>query len=279
MKSNFLLRTITGVIFAIVMIAGIWSHPYTFLALFSIIVYLTLREFYTLISGSAKVQIHAPINGLAGVYLFVASFLYAQGSANETIFLPYLFYIVATFTVELYRNTDTPILNWAYTLLGQIYIALPFSLLNTLIFENCAMANTIFNPLIVLSIFFFVWSNDTGAYLVGSKLGKHRLMEQISPKKSWEGFFGGIAFVVLAAVIFHALFNTYSLELWIGLGVITAIFGVWGDLCESLFKRKIDVKDSGNILPGHGGMLDRFDAVLLAIPAVVIFINLYRLIF
>jgi phosphatidate cytidylyltransferase len=178
-------------------------------------------------------------------------------------------------------------------MLSQLYIALPFSLLNVLAFNATPDGQIAFNTLLPLSVFIFLWVNDSGAYCVGSLLGRHKLFPRISPGKSWEGSIGGALFVLLAAFAIGWLDNMQVADLdhalpfsrgmlsipeWAGLGLTVVVFGTWGDLVESLFKRTLGIKDSGSILPGHGGMLDRFDSSLLAIPAAVVYLYTLTLI-
>ena len=168
-------------------------------------------------------------------------------------------------------------------MLSQMYIALPFSMINVLAFETSTFDGQIhYDMLLPLSIFIFLWTNDTGAYCSGSLFGKHKLFPRISPAKSWEGSIGGGIFVIIAAIIIGYLANDgaahrLSIPGWVGLGLVVTFFGTWGDLVESLFKRTLGVKDSGTILPGHGGMLDRFDSSLMAIPAAVIYLYTLQL--
>jgi phosphatidate cytidylyltransferase len=164
-------------------------------------------------------------------------------------------------------------------MMAQMYIALPFSLLNTLAFHSTPQGFVAYDAVLPLSVFVFLWMNDTGAYLCGSLLGKHKLFPRISPGKSWEGSIGGGILVIAIAVLVWYLTEQYQLNQlgltaieWAGLGLTVVVFGTWGDLVESLFKRTLGIKDSGNILPGHGGMLDRFDSSLLAIPAAVVYL-------
>jgi phosphatidate cytidylyltransferase len=164
-------------------------------------------------------------------------------------------------------------------MMAQLYIALPFSLLNTLAFHLTPQGLVTYDAVLPLSVFVFLWMNDTGAYLCGSLLGKNKLFPRISPGKSWEGSIGGGILVIAIAVLVWYLTEQYQLNQlglsaleWAGLGLTVVIFGTWGDLVESLFKRTLGIKDSGNILPGHGGMLDRFDSSLLAIPAAVVYL-------
>ena len=163
-------------------------------------------------------------------------------------------------------------------MLSQLYIALPLSLLGVLAFRSVG-SDIVYTWHVPLSVFVFLWINDTGAYICGSLLGKHKLFPRISPGKSWEGSIGGGILVIAIAVLVWYLteqYNMNDLQLsaieWAGLGLTVVIFGTWGDLIESLFKRTLGIKDSGNILPGHGGMLDRFDSSLLAIPAAVVYL-------
>ena len=190
-------------------------------------------------------------------------------------FVPYLITVVYLFVSEIYQKNDDAINDWAYTMLSQMYVALPFACINMLAFRYDA-GETKYGLLLPLSIFVFLWCNDTGAYLSGSLLGKHKLFPRISPAKSWEGSIGGAVFVLVAAAIVGLLTgdgtSPLSIPVWLGLGLVVVVFGTLGDLVESLFKRTLGIKDSGNILPGHGGMLDRFDSSLMAIPASVIYI-------
>ena len=190
------------------------------------------------------------------------------------VFIPYLVTIIYLLVTELYSKQPDPINNWAYTMLSQMYIALPFSLINVLAFTATPDGRVMFNTILPLSVFIFLWTNDTGAYCIGSLLGRHKLFPRISPGKSWEGSVGGALFVLAAAwaisyFLDGAILTTIQ---WLGLGLVVAVFGTWGDLVESLFKRTLGIKDSGNILPGHGGMLDRFDSSLIAIPAAVVYL-------
>jgi phosphatidate cytidylyltransferase len=222
------------------------------------------------------VQVNQFISTVAGVYLFLAMAGHCSGYVNtDTVFIPYLITIIYLLIAELYLKAKDPINNWAYTMLPQLYIALPFSMLNVLAFPQAGS----YSFVLPLSVFVFLWMNDTGAYLCGSLLGRHKLFPRVSPGKSWEGSIGGGLLVVGIAILVWYLLNTYVPEQanlnmwqWAGLGLTVVVFGTWGDLVESLLKRTLGIKDSGNILPGHGGMLDRFDSSLLAIPAAVVYL-------
>ncbi len=226
------------------------------------------------------VSVNRFISTVAGVYLFLAVAGWRTGiCSNFIVMVPYILTIVYLFISELYLKSKNAINDWAYTMLGQMYIALPLSLINILGFEvNRYGTGVNYDMLLPLSIFVFLWINDSGAYCSGSLFGKHKLFPRISPGKTWEGSIGGGLLVLIVAGVIGYLANQGSdphqlnMVEWIGLGAVVVFFGTWGDLVESLFKRTIGVKDSGKILPGHGGMLDRFDSSLMAIPAAVIYL-------
>lgn len=286
MKSNFIQRTITGVLFVAVLVGCILYSPLTFGILFALISALSVHEFGHIVNQSGVVSINKNITSLGGAYLFLALMSYSTYATDARVFLPYLVLLLYLMITELYLKKENPIGNWAYSMLSQLYVALPFALLNLLAFRNApATSSVVYNPVLPLSIFVFIWLSDTGAYCVGSLIGKHRLFERISPKKSWEGSIGGGVFSIASSFVFAFLFpfghaveaggaamSIASTLQWAGLAVVVVIFGTWGDLTESLMKRQLGIKDSGNILPGHGGMLDRFDSALMAIPAAVIYL-------
>ena len=269
--NNFIVRTITGVLFVAVLVCS-FLRPQAMVLLFALITGLTIWEFTGLVNERENVTVNRLISTVAGVYFFFAVAGFSSDLTPSAVFIPYL-------VAELYLKNDDPIQSWAYTMMAQIYIALPFSLLNTLAFHLAPQGYVAYDPILPLSVFVFLWMNDTGAYLCGSLLGKHKLFPRISPGKSWEGSIGGGILVIAVAVLVWYLADQYQLNQlglsaveWAGLGLTVVIFGTWGDLVESLFKRTLGIKDSGNILPGHGGMLDRFDSSLLAIPAAVVYL-------
>ena len=274
---NFIVRTITGIIFVAAIVAS-FLRPEAMVLLFSIVTGLTIWEFTGLVNGNVNVNVNRFISTAAGVYFFYAMTYFCSdlygGSAKSVVFIPYLVTIIYLLVAELYLKQEDPIADWAYTMLSQMYIALPFSLLNVLAFTATPQGTVNFNTLLPLSVFVFLWINDTGAYCTGSLIGRHKLFPRISPGKSWEGSIGGALFVIAAAWAVSYFLDGVMLTTveWIGLGLVVVIFGTWGDLVESLFKRTLGIKDSGNILPGHGGMLDRFDSALLAIPAAVVYL-------
>ncbi|WP_072541741.1 phosphatidate cytidylyltransferase [Bacteroides mediterraneensis] len=275
MKSNFIQRAITGVIFVGVLIGCILGGPISFSLLFALITALTIHEFGTIVSKQPDVEINKPICMLAGVFLFFGFAYLGVMPGQSEILIPYLFLLIYLLVSELYLKKKNPLNNWAYTMMSQVYIALSFSMLNVLAYHSVGGTSPYqiqYNPILPLSIFIFTWINDTGAYCTGMLFGKHRLFERISPKKSWEGSIGGGVFSISAAILMAHFFPFMSIGVWIGLALTVVVFGTWGDLTESLLKRTLGIKDSGNILPGHGGMLDRFDSTLMAVPAAVVYL-------
>lgn len=276
--NNFIVRTITGILFVAVVVCS-FLRPQAMVMLFALITGLTIWEFTGLVNEREKVTVNRLISTVAGVYFFFAVAGFSSDLTPSAVFIPYLVSIIYLMVAELYLKNEDPIHDWAYTMMAQLYIALPFSLLNTLAFHLTPQGLVTYDAVLPLSVFVFLWMNDTGAYLCGSLLGKHKLFPRISPGKSWEGSIGGGILVIAVAVLVWYLTEQYQLNQlglsaleWAGLGLTVVIFGTWGDLVESLFKRTLGIKDSGNILPGHGGMLDRFDSSLLAIPAAVVYL-------
>lgn len=272
---NLLLRSLTGIVFVAVLIGGFLYGALTFAILFALIAILATCEFAQVMNKQDRISINTFISCVATAYLFFAFFGYCSNLTPSAVFIPYLVLIIYLLTSELYLKKKAPLNNWAFTMLGQMYVALPFALLNVLAFSNSSNAlnpeSIIYNGFIPLSVFIFLWMSDTGAYCFGSMFGKHRLFPSISPKKSWEGFFGGLLVAVGSSQLM-ALNTTLNRWEWLGLSLIVVLFGTWGDLVESLLKRQLNIKDSGNMLPGHGGILDRFDSSLLAIPAAVVYL-------
>ena len=274
---NFIVRTITGVLF-VAAVVTCFLNPRAMALFFALVTGLTIWEFTGLVNERPGVSMNRFISTVAGVYLFLAMAGYNSGITPSTVFIPYLVSINYLLVAELYLKAEDPILNWAYTMMSQLYIAMPFSLLNVLAYRWNGV-EVQYTYLVPLSVFVFLWMNDTGAYLCGSLLGRHKLFPRISPGKSWEGSIGGGLLVIAIAVLVWYITEQYGVNdlglsacEWAGLGLVIVIFGTWGDLIESLFKRTLGIKDSGNILPGHGGMLDRFDSSLLAIPAAVVYL-------
>ena len=277
-QKNFIVRTITGTLFVAIMVAG-FLNPKAMVFLFALITGLSVWEYTGLVNGIDDVRVNRFISTVAGVYLFLAVAAWRMGLvANFIIVVPYLLTIVYLFVSGLFTCSKNPVADWAYTMLGQMYVALPLSMINILAFEVDGQWGENFDSLLPLSIFIFLWTNDSGAYCCGSLLGRHKLFPRVSPGKSWEGSIGGCVLVLAVAALIGWWANNGDMKhqlgmaAWMGLGLVVVVFGTLGDLVESLFKRTLGIKDSGNLLPGHGGMLDRFDSALMAIPAAVIYL-------
>ena len=251
---NLITRTITGVLFVAIMVTC-FLRPLAMVFVFALITSLTLWEYAGLVNENKSTSVNRFISTVAGTYFFLAVAGVNSGFiGTNAVFVPYLLTIVYLFISELYTKANDPINNWAYTMFGQMYIALPLSMINVLAFRQ-AGNETYFYYLLPLSVFIFLWTNDTGAYCSGSLFGKHKLFPRISPAKSWEGSIGGGILVLLVAALIGYLETqsdapiNLSIPQWLGLGLVVVVFGTWGDLVESLFKRTIGIKDSGNILP------------------------------
>mgnify|MGYP000009632142 FL=1 len=275
--SNLVVRSLTGIVFVAVLVGGTLYSPLTFTVLFALITGLSVWEFSTNVNNHAGASVNRLINTVAGVYLFLAFSGYCADFVKPDAFIPYLVSIMYLLISELYLQKRNPLKNWAYAFASQIYVALAFSLLNVLAFQYNPLINrTEFLPIYALSIFIFLWTSDSGAYLCGSMLHKYfpaKLFPRISPNKSWVGSIGGgLLCLVAATLLWHFNPGTLPLLHWLGLGLTVCVFGTWGDLVESLFKRQLGIKDSGHVLPGHGGLLDRIDSSLLAIPAAVLYL-------
>ena len=274
--SNFLLRTISGTLFVISIIGSLIIGQYTFLIVFGGILVLSMYEFYNL-SFKARIRPQFFIGILIGLSLFIGTYLFAVGVIEPIFLLGFIPLASCIFIFELFRNQKHPFHNIAYTFLGIIYIAIPITFFNFIVFNDSAIQNS-YSYEILLSYFILIWANDTGAYLFGVSIGKHRLFPRVSPKKSWEGFFGGLIFATIVAWGISLFYHNINFAHWFAIGIIGAIIGVFGDLVESMFKRSLDVKDSGKFLPGHGGVLDRFDSVFLSAPIVFAYLKIMMLV-
>lgn len=264
MFKNLLIRALSGAVFITLMIAAILVPPYCFGGLFLVVTLLGLREFYSLADKMGSVDLDKWLAIVGGLVLYVSVFVDCFCSMN--IYGLYVLCVVAIFVLELFRKRINPIKNIAISLMGHFYIALPMCAMTMIEKEH---------PIFVLAFFFMIWASDTGAYLTGMCFGKHKMFERVSPKKTWEGLFGGFVFALLVGLIFGQYVDdsaSLSLFQWLAFSVVVFVFGTLGDLIESLFKRTLNVKDSGAIMPGHGGVLDRFDSALLAAPVVSVFI-------
>ncbi|MGF1583978.1 MAG: phosphatidate cytidylyltransferase [Bacteroidales bacterium] len=267
---NLLQRAITGALFGALVFGTIFAGSIAFLIFYLVLLILTLLEFYKL-AETKGVHVQKFTGLLASVVFFLFMFGYSSGY-SELRFLSVLFvFPPVAMIAELYRKKDNPFNNLVWTFFGIIYIAVPFSLLNMIIFSGGESGDQ-YNPNILAGIFILIMVNDTAAYLVGVPFGRHRLFESVSPKKTWEGTIGGGLTVLAASFLIKSIFPLPGHSSWMVIAAIIAVFGIYGDLLESLYKRGLGVKDSGKLLPGHGGVLDRVDAWLFVIPIVWVYL-------
>ena len=266
-KSNLITRTITALLYGLMLIASLVINHYTFYIFFFVVLVLGLKEFYQL-AEKKDVKPQKILGFIMAIGMYISSYLV---HVNEKMCYLTLNLVLAItfllFAVELFRNKEISFVNIGITFLGIIYIALPLSLLTFLAYDT----NYQYSYHLILSIFILVWLSDVGGYFAGINFGKHKLLERISPKKTWEGVAGGLALSIIGSYILGQLFPIMNIYMWLLLGVLVCLSSVIGDLIESMLKRSAKIKDSGNLLPGHGGILDRFDSVLFVIPIVYIF--------
>lgn len=262
-------RVISALLGASVIVSALVYGEWTYFVVFLSISTLAQWEFYRLV----RFQSYVPVR-LLGVFigglLFVLSFLIEKGVLDSKYY--FLIFPIACmiFLIKLYKKKDTnPFINIAFFYLGISYVALPFTLMNIIVFNHGDYSFQILLGLLVI-----IWASDTGAYFTGSAFGKTKLFERISPKKSWEGSIGGAVIAVGFAILLSRFYTDLSLYEWIIISIIVVVAGTYGDLVESLFKRSMSIKDSGNIIPGHGGFLDRFDSLILSVPFIVVFLKL-----
>lgn len=272
--NNFKQRAVTALFFAAAMIFCLLNGQWTFLAVLMAILILGVFEFYKLIrSESVDPQTYSGV--IISLSIFIISLMVMRYDWNITRFLFIAPLVTSVFIMELYRHRQHPFLNIAVTLGGMFYLTLPVVTMMMIGFgfnSNLMTSQEHYSGTIIMGMILCLWASDTGAYLIGSKFGKTKLFERISPNKTWEGFFGGMLFSCFAAYLNEQLFGLMSLTDWLVVAVITVVTGTLGDLVESMLKRSVNVKDSGNLLPGHGGILDRFDGLLVSAPFVCFYL-------
>lgn len=275
MQQQMKIRIITAAIFVAVMLAGMFGGAYTYLLVFGMINFLCLWEFYDMVlpEEGDKNILKKSLTLALGMFPFIITGLADLEliSVDNRLFLKLsILYIVGfylNFVLELFKPSSSPLNYLGLTTLGIIYISSAFTVLNLIVFES-----GIYQMHIVMGIILLVWSNDAAAYFVGSSMGKNYLFPRISPKKTWEGTIGGGLITLIIAYPVSLVFPQLSLGIWIGVTIVIVIFGGIGDLVESMIKRSKFVKDSGGLLPGHGGFLDRFDAFIFCVPFVAAFL-------
>lgn len=278
--SNLLRRTLTAVWIVIFILGGFWLHPVSFFITGLVLMAGTQYEYYSIIKGTGITPRTIP-GLIAGASVYTLSALVSSGTVDSKWFLLILPLLSVIMTIELFRKEGSPFDNLAHTFFPLLYSVIPFSLFPFAAFSGSPMhfllpsGTPLASPGIIVGFFLILWANDTGAYLTGVTIGRHRLMERISPKKSWEGFFGGLVIAALAAWLLSGWLGIFGPGGWIIISVIISITGTFGDLVESMLKRSTGIKDSGSIMPGHGGFLDRFDSTLISFPFVYLFISLF----
>lgn len=267
--NNLTQRLVTGFIGAGLVIYASYFSEWTYFLVFLVICCLSIFEFYRLtgLDGMLPLKYIGTLNALL---IFLLSFLVEKGIIAKQFYYIIFPSIALIFLIKLYKKEKKPFTNIAYTLLGIIYVGLPFALLNLSVY-----ADGTYNFQIIIGILLLLWASDTGGYIAGVLFGRHKLFERVSPKKSWEGMVGSFILAIIIATLLGKYFVTMTWFQWYIVAVIMVVAGTYGDLVESLFKRSIEIKDSGTSLPGHGGFLDRFDGLLISIPFIVFLLKVF----
>lgn len=266
--NDLLKRTLTGAVYVASVLAAICFNPIISSIYFGIIGLVALSEFYNVAKNKYQIS-NSLLAYLTAISLYTTVALYSFNIDFKIPLLISVVLVIANFIAALYQKSEEPFTSIAFLICGLIYIILPISTTNLII-----QYNSEFQPLLLLSVFILAWCNDTFAYLTGVKFGKHRLFERHSPKKSWEGFVGGFLFTIIAGVVISKFSNIFAIWHWVAISIIVSTVGTLGDLVESMFKRQMGVKDSGKILPGHGGILDRFDILFIVLPIVWVYLEI-----
>jgi len=267
--NNLTQRIITGLAGSALIIFGIVFSEWTYFAVFLFICTAALWEFYglTVLDGMIPQKTFGTI---CGGIIFCLSFFIEQGSISYRYYFLIFPLLACVYMIKLYKFERKPFTNIAFTFLGILYVAIPFALLNIAAFEGGS-----YKYQVMVGCLFILWASDTGAYFAGTLFGKRKLFARISPKKSWEGAVGGAILAFIFAFIIANYFDTLAFWQWMCVAVIIIVGGIFGDLVESLLKRSIEIKDSGDSIPGHGGFLDRFDGLLIAAPFIVAFLEIF----
>ena len=272
--SNLVTRSLWGILYVVVMMGGILIHPLLFALIFGTVLFFTQYEFYAMVEEAGHKISRFP-GSITGVVYFLICFGVANDYLPRVLSLSFIPLILILFIIELFRSNKNTLERGGLTILGFIYIAGPFSMMNFIVNTSAVGHSNTFYPWILAGVFFIIWVNDSFAYLIGTQFGKHKMCPSISPAKSWEGLIGGAVFGIIMGIFNALMFQAVSMSGWIVIAVLTVTFGTLGDLFESKIKREIGAKDSGNILPGHGGFLDRLDSLLFAIPVVFFWLIVY----
>jgi len=273
---NLLTRAGAGIIYILVILLGVLGGRYSFLAVFGIILAMGLFEFYRMVEKDTSHAISKIFNIAHGLLLFVSVYLFLEETSLILLPVSVLGYLLMLLASAIFIRRQDILHGIIYSVFGQVYITMPLSLLMVLSYSNQHHPQTGgYDWVPLIALFVFIWVNDTAAYFIGSLTGKHKLIPHISPKKSVEGFIAGIIFTLLAALIFARLYPEYTSFQWMGFALVVALSGTIGDLFESLIKRTCSVKDAGTLIPGHGGILDRIDSLLVAVPAAYLYLIIF----
>lgn len=268
--NNLTQRLITGILGSAAVITGVCFSEWTYFTLFFALCALAMFEFYKLVGLDGMIP-QKSLGITIGLLIFSLTFFIEQETANPKYFFLVFPLASVVFMIKLYKKSERkPFTNIAFTFLGIFYIAMPLSLLNI-----AAFVGGHYNFEIILGSLLILWASDTGAYFAGTRFGRRKLFERISPKKSWEGFFGGAALALVITFVFTQYFNSLENYQWYIIAILIIVGGTFGDLIESLLKRSIEIKDSGTVLPGHGGFLDRFDGLLISAPFIVAYLEIF----
>lgn len=274
---KLLTRTVVGVAYVAVMVAGTMLRPWTLLLLVLTLTALAVHELAHIVSTGCGLMVNRSALACSALFFPLATFFSCTLTEVNVLllFVPWLATLLFFFIFEVGQNHPNHIGNLGLMSLVQLYVVVPLSILLVLAVGPVS-AQTVDEPfwLFPLGTYIFLWLDDSGAYLIGSLLGRHKLAPKISPGKTWEGAAGGWVLTMVAAIVMARLFPCMGIGKWMGMAIVVVVFGTFGDLTESLIKRQLGLKDSGRMLPGHGGILDRIDSMLLALPAVLVYLVL-----
>ncbi len=273
---DLITRAGAGIVYILLILLGVLGGRTTFLIVFGAILATGLFEFYRMVEKDTFHAISKIFNISMGVLLFLSVFLFIEGIFLFALPVAILVYLMILLASSVFLRRQDILHGIIYSVFGQIYVTMPLGLLMLISYSyQSSLSGEGHDWVPVLALFVFIWINDTAAYFIGSLIGKHKLIEHISPKKSVEGFVAGILFTLLASFFFARFYPEFSSAFWMGYAAVVALFGTLGDLFESLIKRTCGVKDAGNLIPGHGGILDRIDSLLVAVPAAYLYLLVF----